>query len=101
MTDFCLRFPDEQTAFAAAQVLDAVVVTEDGPRLVRFTHRYALDVIGTIVLDGTYDEAGNELTAPTTLTGWHVNIRILDGSALPDELVQYVITPANPVRIWA
>lgn len=85
MSDFCLRFPDEQTAFAAAQALDAVAMTEDGPRLVRFTHRYAIDVIGEI---------------PETI-GWHVNFRILDGTDLPDSLLPYVITVDQPVRVWA
>lgn len=101
MSDFCLRFPDEQTAFAAAQALDAVAMTEDGPRLIRFTHRYAIDVIGEITLPGTYDADGNELSPPTPLSGWHVNFRILNGSDLPADLQQYVVTPANPVRVWA
>lgn len=101
MTDFCLSFPDEQTAFAAAQALDAVTITEGGPRLIRFTHRYALDVIGEITLPGTYDQQGNELTPPTPLQGWHVNFRILDGSELPDSLLPYVITVDQPVRVWA
>lgn len=101
MTDFCLCFPDEQTAFAAAQALDAVIITEDGPRLVRFTERYAIDVIGEITFPGTYDDQGNELTPTTRLTGWHVNFRILDGTELPADLQQYVVTPANPYRVWA
>lgn len=85
MTDFCLRFPDEQTSFASAQELGAVIETEDGPRLARFTERYAIDVIGEIP-----DE-----------TGWHVNLRIIDGSPLPEELAPFVVTPANPYRVWA
>jgi hypothetical protein len=100
-TDYCLRFPDEQMAFVAAQSLDAVVTTEDGPRVVRFTQRYAIDVIGIIVLPATYDEQGNKLTDPIILDGWHVNLRIIDGSDIPSDLVQYVITPAHPVRVWA
>jgi hypothetical protein len=85
MTDYCLRFPDEATSFAAAQELGAVVETEDGPRLARFTHRYAIDVIGEI----------------PEVTGWHVNLRILDGTSLPEDLQQYVVTPENPYRVWA
>lgn len=85
MSDFSLRFPDEPTAFAAAQALDAVAMTENGPRLVRFTHRYAIDVIGEI---------------PETI-GWHVNFRILDGTDLPEDLQQYVVYPENPYRVWA
>lgn len=101
MSDFCLCFPDEPTAFAAAQALDAVVMTEDGPRLVRFTHRYALDVIGEITLPATLDEAGAEIAPATTLPGWHVNFRILDGSEIPEILQPYIVQPANPSRVWA
>lgn len=85
IADYYLRFPDEQSSFAVAQVLDAVAITEDGPRLVRFTHRYAIDVVGEI--------EGAE--------GWHVNFRILDGSELPDSLLPYVIEPAHLARVWA
>jgi len=85
MTDYYLRFPDEQTSVAAAQQLDAIANTEDGPRLVRFTHRYAIDVIGEI----------------PDQTGWHINFRIVDGSPLPSELEPYVITPKTPFRVFA
>lgn len=96
MTDFALRFPDEATSFAAAEELGAVIETEDGPRLARFTDRYAIDVIGEIVLP-----PANEGDAPTVLTGWHVNLRILDGTPLPADLEPFVVTPANPYRVWA
>ena len=85
MTDYCLRFPDEATSFAAAQELGAVVETEDGPRLLRFNDRWAIDVIGEI----------------PNQTGWHVNLRIVDGSPLPEELAPFVVTPTNPYRVWA
>ena len=85
VSDFCLRFPSEAASFAVAVALDAVVETENGPRLVRFTHRYALDVIGLL----------------PDLAGWHVNFRILDGSPLPAELAAFVVTPDQPARVWA
>ena len=85
VSDFALRFADEEASFAVAIALDAVVTTEDGPRLARFTHRYALDVIGEI--EGA--------------DGWHVNFRILDGSPLPAELAAFVVTPELPARVWA
>ena len=85
MTDYCLRFPDEATSFSAAQELGAVIETEDGPRLARFTHRYAIDVIGEI----------------PDQTGWHVNFRIVDGSPLPAELEPFVVTPESPYRVFA
>jgi len=96
MNDFCLRFPDEATSFAAAQELGAVVETEDGPRLVAFNDRWAIGVIGEIVLPP--ETEGGE---PTVLPGWHVNLRIVDGSELPAELAPFVVTPATPYRVWA
>ena len=96
MTDYCLRFPDEATAFAAAQELGAVTETEDGERLVGFTDRYAIGVIGEIVLPPETEDS-----EPIVLPGWHVNLRIIDGSDLPAELAPFVVTPATPFRVWA
>jgi hypothetical protein len=39
-------------------------------------HNGALDIIGEVVLPGTYDEQGNELTPPTPLPGFYVNLAI-------------------------
>ena len=58
-----------------------------------------IDVIGKIVdTQGTYDDEGNELTAPTYLTGWHVNTT----SEVP-EWADYLCDPqpVTPVRIYA
>ena len=54
-------------------------------------------VIGLIVdQPGTYDEEGNELTPPTYIEGWHVNMTEL----LPD-LAQYQVFPEEPLRVYA
>ena len=58
-----------------------------------------IDVIGKIVdTQGTYDDEGNELTAPTYLAGWHVNTT----SEVP-EWADYLCDPqpTTPVRIYA
>jgi len=100
VSDYALRFSDEAASFAVAIALDAVVMTEEGPRLARFTHRYALDVIGEIQAPtGELDAEGNAILA--TVPGWHVNFRILDGSPLPAELEAFVVTPELPARVWA
>ena len=101
MTDYCLKFPDEATSFAAAQELGAVVETEDGPRLVAFNERWAIGVIGEIVLPPETDSAGNIIADGQKLPGWHVNLRIVDGSPLPEELAPFVVTPETPYRVWA
>jgi hypothetical protein len=58
-----------------------------------------IDVIGKIVdTQGTYDDEGNELTAPTYIAGWHVNTT----SEVP-EWADYLcdLQPVTPVRIYA
>jgi hypothetical protein len=58
-----------------------------------------IDVIGKIVdTSGTYDEEGNQLTAPTYIAGWHVNTtsEVADWS---DYLCDP--QPTTPVRIYA
>ena len=58
-----------------------------------------IDVIGKIVdTQGTYDEEGNQITAPTYITGWHVNTisEVADWSAyLCDP------QPVTPMRVYA
>ena len=84
--DLCLRFPDEATATEALTDLHA-----------------AIDVIGTIYKptgemllgeDGEYPEM-----AP--LEGWHVNLRGVFTADDLDALELFVVTPENPVRVWA
>ena len=58
-----------------------------------------IDVIGKIVdTQGTYDDEGNELTAPTYISGWHVNTtsEVADWS---DYLCDP--QPTTPVRVYA
>lgn len=93
MTHF-LRFPDEITAVAA---LDAAgLLTEDGDPITA-SHTHALDVVGTIYEGGTYDANGEVIIPPTALPGWHVNYV----GDLPDGWDAYVVTPEQPVRVFA
>lgn len=92
--DLCLKFQDEAAAFAALYE-PTEVEGEYKPR-----HKASIDTIGVIYRPiGDMDAEGNFLTAP--LPGWHVNLR---GSFTPDELealAPFVVTPENPVRVWA
>lgn len=90
-----LRFPDEKTGMAA---LDAAgLLTEDGAPITA-SHTHALDVIGPIYRGGTCDpETGDVITPPTLLPGWHVNYI----GELPDGWEQYLVTPEQPVRVFA
>lgn len=90
VSDFLLRFADEAASFAVAQALDAVVMTEDGPRLARYTHRYGLLVAGVLTAaTGETDAEGVPLRAP--VPGWWVRMRVLDGSELPADLLPYIV----------
>ena len=93
MTHF-LRFPDESTWTAAAA--DAGFIIDDA--LAAYTHDRAIDVVGTISRGGEYDpETGEVIVAPEVLDGWHVNYQ----GTLPDGWDEYVVSPEQPVRVFA
>ena len=86
----CLKFPNQATAYS---------ILLDGE-----TPRYKnIDVIGVIHKPTgvmlKYGD-GTEYPEMAPLDGWHVNVWVL-----PDEdvnaLEPYVVTPTNPVRVWA
>jgi hypothetical protein len=80
--DLCLRFTDEAEATAA---------------LTDYTG--SIDIIGVIYKPtGVMLETDEgEVPEVAAIPGWHVNTR---GPMLED-LLQYAVHPANPVRIWA
>jgi hypothetical protein len=89
-----LRFPDESTWIAAAT--DAGFLIDD--TLTAYTHGHAIDVVGTITRGGEYDpETGDVIVAPEVLDGWHVNF----AGTLPHGWDEYLVTPANPYRVFA
>jgi hypothetical protein len=90
-----LRFPDQlEFRILCAQ---AEMLTEDNA-LITATHTYAVDEIGIITHGGAWDpETGEQLEAPVTLPGWHVNL-IGD---LPTGWQPYVVQPLHPVRVFA
>ena len=79
MTDYTLKFPDEETA---NEVLEPFIAT------------HAIDIIGTI-----YKPMGEDGEYPTIakIDGWHVNVR---GAESP-ELKPYIIEVKTPIRVWA
>lgn len=74
---YYLRFPDESLWTAAAT--EAGFLIDD--TLTAYTHDRAIDVVGEI----------------PELDGWHVNF----AGELPDGWEEYVVSPENPVRVWA
>ncbi len=92
---YYFRFPDETIGKAA---LDAAGLQTESGEYITASHSHALDVIGVITRGGEWDlETGEELGPPVVLPGWHCNYV----GELPDGWAQYVVTPVNPVRVWA
>jgi hypothetical protein len=109
--NFYLRFPDEQTFRrevrstdfwqANVEMQDAgpdagmVPVEVDSGTLIMADMGHAFDILGTLVVPrrdadgGIIADGGSE-----TLDGWHVNF----SGILPDEWVQWIVEPDNPVR---
>lgn len=75
---YFLKFPD-QAAWEAA--IPAEWHGDEG--LITASENHAADVVGAIE-----DEEG-----------FHVNVRVK--GPMPDNLTQYVVTPTNPVRVFA
>jgi hypothetical protein len=89
-----LRFTDADAWTAAAT--EAGFITDD--TLTAYTHGHAIDVVGTITRGGEYDpETGDVIVAPEVLDGWHVNF----SGALPDGWDEFLVTPADPYRVFA
>ena len=108
-TDYYLKFANEAEA-------NGVLYTEvpvkwdnsdpESPVVIETEQRpnyRNIDVLPLVVAtEGSYDEEGNELVAPTYVDGYHVNVRALDGENT-DVLSVYSVTPtpSTPARVWA
>ena len=89
-----LRFPDEPAWTAAAT--EAGFLIDD--TLTAYTHGHAIDVVGVITRGGEYDpETGDVIVAPEVLDGFHVNF----AGELPEAWAEFVVTPADPYRVFA
>jgi len=91
----CYKFPT-RTHFRTLAAAEGLI-TEDG-ELITASHTFAIDEIGTIYKGGTYDaETGEVITPPIPRSGWHVNY----AGEPPDGWEQYVVSPEQPVRVFA
>jgi hypothetical protein len=93
-----LRFPSEAAWIAACEAA-GYWITQDPPRPLLLSHTHIFDVLGELFEPGTYDpETGEEITPPTVLEGWHINAKL---PTLPEGWDAYLVTPAQPQRIFA
>ncbi len=99
------RFPDMASSFALAQAAGLTALDDNNePALARYTHRYALDVVGVVyaptgqMLRG---EDGQTYPEQAPVEGWHVNARILSGDPLPESFAEFEVFPESPSRDFA
>lgn len=103
MTGPFFRFTDEAAWLTAAKAAGfyVTVTDEEGVEsevLQAYTTDRAIDVIGTLYNDdGVYGEDREVVTAPTAMTGFHVNYL----GDLPDGWDAFEVTPAQPKRVFA
>jgi hypothetical protein len=95
MNTYKLVYTDKETAIADLLQKGAYVEieNEDNETVLSYTEGvHAIVELGLIVLtDGTYDDEGNELTAPIYAEGYHYDV--LTDNEIPFE---NVIEPKNP-----
>jgi hypothetical protein len=101
MTDFYLKFENKEQADSVLytvtdEVTDAEgVVVQEASSKPNFAN---IDVIGTIYKPTeAVDEEGNPVME--ALTGYHINIRAVDGEDT-SAIAPFAVVPSVPVRIW-
>lgn len=96
-----LRFPDEATFQAAAEVagLYNEPVGDHPGGYIQYTHDHAMDIVGTIYNDDAVidPDTGEVITPATPMDGWHVNYK----GELPTNWDQFLVNPQDPYRIFA
>ena len=96
MQIYKLKYTDKETAIADLIAKGVYIENEDGLSFGNGIH--AIVEIGLIVLtDGTYDEDGNELTAPVYADGYHFDVM----SENEIDFGVNAITPTNPKHTFA
>ena len=119
-TDFYLKLANEDAMSSVLssfykQDTETTVDEETGeetttnvgdPYLVPNTSDYAMDVVGTLhepTGNTLTDDDGMEYPEMQAMTGWHVNIRLLNDnmSTIVDSIYEtYGVTPESPSRVW-
>ena len=91
-----LKYTDKETAIADLITKGVYIETEEGISYGEGIQ--AVVEIGLIVLEnGTYDEQGNEITAPVYADGYHYDVM----AEIEIDFGANAITPANPKHNFA
>lgn len=100
MIDLCLRAGNAGALASACPFLRGE--DDAGERFwIAAGEGFALDVIGHVVTTpGEYDADGVEIVPPVIDERFHANLRCTDEIAelVPETMI---VTPGNPVRVWA
>jgi len=119
-TDFYIKLNSEAdlpTVFSAFYKQDFVTVVDEEtgestqtpegePYLVKHTHDYAIDLVGTIYEptgNTLTDDEGNEYPETAPIDGYHVNVRLVgDGRREDVEAIDatYGVVPNSPSRVF-
>lgn len=85
---------------------EETVINVGDPYLVKHSRDYSIDVVGVIqepTGNTLTDEAGFEYAEMASVSGWHINIRLMGDARRADvEALDeaYGVTPSSPSRIW-
>jgi len=86
MTDLYYKFPDQTTAIEALSANGMTYTDDDGvEHPSQGGHDFAMWEVGSI--EG--------------VSGWHINVRLVNVDFDVSSLEQYVVTPRNPKTVWA
>jgi len=106
MQDLYLSFPDEAAAKAVLYRIEGAVEANEemgteaqpGHEVANFAN---IDTIGVIykATGETTEQDGMTVPVMASITGWHVNVRLVDGED-GSSLAPFAITPATPTRVW-
>lgn len=97
--DYFLKCDAQEQADTLLESAGLQVSSDDGYMPANGVSIYHVGVISTA---GEWDEEGNEITPPTILDGWHVNVRLrtdltTEQAAL---LADSMVTPTTPRVIF-
>jgi len=86
MTDYYLKFPDQATAIEALSANGMTYTDDEGvEHPSQGGHDYAMWEVGSI--EG--------------VSGWHINVRLVNVDFDVSSLEQYVVQPSQPRCVWA